>query len=417
MPYVLLAIILAGLVFYVVLAGADFGAGFWQLVAGGGDAGARRREHAHDAMAPVWEANHVWLIFVITVFWTCFPPAFGSIFSTLVVALFIAAMGIILRGASYALRTGTRSARETRTLDTVFALSSILTPFALGTVVGGIASRRVPVGNAAGSLWSSWLNPTSIAIGVLSVAIAAYLAAVYLAADAHRRRGGRARGVVPGARPRRGGHRRRRRRGRGPRRPLGRPRALARPREGPRPRRGHRLDPGRADHDRPRVAPRFDAARATAALAAAGMIAGWALGQSPVLLRGLTVRQAAAPNTTLVAVLVAVVAGGILLFPSLGLLFRLLLGGRLPYGGGDAQAETPEVMRPLRRRPLYARAAAALLVAGFGLVNVLDPEWAHVVGYACFLGCLVLGFPAFLPAEGLDPGGAGGAGMSESRAP
>lgn len=147
------------------------------------------------------------------------------------------------------------------------------------------------------------------------------------------------------------------------------------------------------------------------------MIAGWALGQSPVLLRGLTVRQAAAPNTTLVAVLVAVVAGGILLFPSLGLLFRLLLGGRLPYGGGDAQAETPEVMRPLRRRPLYARAAAALLVAGFGLVNVLDPEWAHVVGYACFLGCLVLGFPAFLPAEGLDPGGAGGAGMSESRAP
>src|SRR3954470_12601540 len=104
MAGVILAIILVGLVLYVVLAGADFGAGFWQLAAGGGEAGARRREHAHDAMAPVWEANHVWLIFVLTVLWTGFPEVFASVASTLAIPLFIAALGIIFRGATYALR-------------------------------------------------------------------------------------------------------------------------------------------------------------------------------------------------------------------------------------------------------------------------------------------------------------------------
>ena len=97
---------LAGLALYTVLAGADFGAGFWQLLAGRGSHAERIREHAHDSMAPVWEANHVWLIFVITVFWTAYPAAFGSIASTLSVPLFIAAVGIILRGATYALRAG-----------------------------------------------------------------------------------------------------------------------------------------------------------------------------------------------------------------------------------------------------------------------------------------------------------------------
>src|ERR1700733_11733086 len=101
-----LIFILVGLVLYVVLAGADFGAGFWQLLAGGGSAGDRIRDHAHESMAPVWEANHVWLIFVITVLWTAYPSAFSSIASTLSLPLFIAAIGIILRGAAYALRAG-----------------------------------------------------------------------------------------------------------------------------------------------------------------------------------------------------------------------------------------------------------------------------------------------------------------------
>src|SRR4051812_47971455 len=177
---------LIGLAFYTVLGGADFGAGFWELTAGKGRQAEVVREHAHAAMAPVWEANHVWLIFVLTVVWTAYPTAFGSIASTLSIPLFIAAVGIIFRGVSYALRAGAVGARELSAIDTTFSLSSVLTPFALGTAVGGIASGRVPVGNAAGSQFSSWLNPTSLLSGVLAVATAAYLAAVFLCADATR---------------------------------------------------------------------------------------------------------------------------------------------------------------------------------------------------------------------------------------
>src|SRR5437762_1385048 len=177
---------LIGLAFYTVLGGADFGAGFWQLTAGKGPQAQAVREHAHAAMAPVWEANHVWLIFVLTVVWTAYPTAFGSIASTLSIPLFIAGVGIIFRGITYALRAGARAARELRAIDTVFAISSILTPFALGTVVGGIASRRVPVGNAAGAPFSSWLNATSILIGMLAVVTAAFLAAVFRRAGAAR---------------------------------------------------------------------------------------------------------------------------------------------------------------------------------------------------------------------------------------
>src|SRR3984893_1546967 len=127
---------LVGLALYTVLGGADFGAGIWQLTAGRGRDAERIRDHAHHAMGPVWEANHVWLIFVLTVTWTAYPVAFGSIASTLSVPLFIAAVGIILRGAAYALRSGASSHEQERRIDTVFAVSSILTPFALGTAVG-----------------------------------------------------------------------------------------------------------------------------------------------------------------------------------------------------------------------------------------------------------------------------------------
>src|SRR3954447_7537939 len=181
-----LVFVLAGLALYTVLGGADFGAGFWQLFAGRGPRAEQVREHAHHSMAPVWEANHVWLIFVLTVFWTSYPRAFGSIASTLGAALFVAALGIIFRGAAYALRAGATGPRESALIDTVFSLSSILAPFALGAAIGAIATDRVPVGNAAGGLFSSWLNPTSIFVGVLAVVSCAYLAAVYLAADAAR---------------------------------------------------------------------------------------------------------------------------------------------------------------------------------------------------------------------------------------
>src|SRR5207302_983375 len=94
------AVVVAGPLSVVALVGADFGAGSWQLGAGRGPHADRIRDHAHHAMAPVWEANHVWLIFVLTVFWTAYPVAFGSIMSTLAIPLFVAALGIILRGTT-----------------------------------------------------------------------------------------------------------------------------------------------------------------------------------------------------------------------------------------------------------------------------------------------------------------------------
>src|SRR5262245_47576542 len=182
-----IVLILAGLAAYTVLAGADFGAGLWTLVPGGGSAtAAQTRDHARHAMGPVWEANHVWLIFVLVVCWTAYPVPYASIVSTLAAPLFIAAIGIILRGATYALRSQPGGRGGRRAVEFVFAISSILTPFALGTIAGAIASGRVPAGNAAGNLITSWLNPTSIVVGLLAVALSGYLAGVYLAADARR---------------------------------------------------------------------------------------------------------------------------------------------------------------------------------------------------------------------------------------
>src|ERR671911_869575 len=180
-----LLLMLVGLAAYAVLGGADFGAAFWQLVARGKQ-GASLREHAYRAMGPVWEANHVWLVFVLVVCWTAYPQAFASVFSTLSMPLFIAALGIILRGTAYAVHAGTAREIERKAIDAVFSVSSILTPFALGTAIGGIASGRVPVGNAEGDLVTSWVNPTSFAIGVIAVATGVYLAAVHLAGDAAR---------------------------------------------------------------------------------------------------------------------------------------------------------------------------------------------------------------------------------------
>jgi cytochrome bd ubiquinol oxidase subunit II len=397
-----LAFALIGLTLYVVLGGADFGAAVWQLGAGRGEHGEHVREHAHESMAPVWEANHVWLIFVLTVVWTAYPTAFGSIASTLSVALFVAGLGIIVRGAAYALRSGTSSPRQLVAIDTASAVSSILTPFALGAAVGGIASRRVPVGNAAGHLFSSWLNPTSIVIGVLAVASCAYLAAVYLAADAVRldrpelARAFRIRalgaGLVAGALAVVG---------------------LIVVRSDVRVlfdelTRGWALVAVIVSA----VAgggtlvlvwrSRFELARYSAALAVAAIVAGWGIAQNPVFLPGLTVRQAAAPHDTLVAVVVAVLAGGAILFPSLGLLFRLVLGGRL-RGGESQAAASPRQLAVASRGGLLARTAVACALVGIGFLNVADAGWAHAIGVVALLACIVLGFLAAAPGAVRPP--------------
>jgi cytochrome d ubiquinol oxidase subunit II len=177
----------AGVTAYAVFGGADFGAGFWSLFAHG-DRGRRARELIDWAIGPVWEANHVWLIFVLVVLWTGFSSTFGSIFSTLFIPLSLAAFGIVLRGAGFAFHKAARRLRGREFAERLFGVSSLLTPFFMGTVVGAVASGRVPVGNAAGDPVSSWLNATSLLIGALFVATSAYLAAVFLVSDARRAR-------------------------------------------------------------------------------------------------------------------------------------------------------------------------------------------------------------------------------------
>jgi NADH dehydrogenase len=172
---------------YAVLGGADYGAGFWDLTAGGPRHGARARALIDHAMAPVWEANNVWLIFSLVVLWTAFPHAFGAITSTLYLPLALAAAGIVLRGAGFAFREVSHALTGQRLLGAVFALSSVMTPFFLGASFGAIASGRVHAGAlaAAPSAWS-WLGPTPIVVGLLAVACAAFLAAVFLVFDARR---------------------------------------------------------------------------------------------------------------------------------------------------------------------------------------------------------------------------------------
>jgi len=182
----LCAVILwTGATLYAVFGGADFGAGFWDLIAGGSEKGERPRGLIERSLTPVWEANHVWLIFILVVLWTAFPEAFGAIMSTLYVPLTLAAFGIVLRGAGFAFRESVRSLEVKRALGATFALSSVLTPFFMGAVVGAIADGNVPAGGD-GDAFSSWLQPLPLFTGALFVASGAYIAAIFLVADARR---------------------------------------------------------------------------------------------------------------------------------------------------------------------------------------------------------------------------------------
>jgi len=180
------AVLWIGATLYAVFGGADFGAGFWSLVSRGDERGGRARRLISRSIGPVWEANHVWLIFILVVLWTAFSPAFEAVMSTLFIPLSLAALGIVLRGAGFAFHEVSRRPDGRGPAERLFAASSVITPFFMGTVVGAIASGRVPEGNAAGDPVSSWLNPVSILIGVLFVATGAYLAAVFLVSDSRR---------------------------------------------------------------------------------------------------------------------------------------------------------------------------------------------------------------------------------------
>jgi len=171
---------------YALFGGADFGGGIWDLLAGGPERGAAPRELIDESITPVWEANHVWLVFILVLLWTAFPPAFAAIFTALFVPLSLSALGIVLRGAGFAFRHTAHRLRMRQLSGAAFAASSLITPFFMGTIVGAVATGQVPV-HPAGNVLAAWTSPTAILTGFLFVAACAYVSAVFLVLEARQR--------------------------------------------------------------------------------------------------------------------------------------------------------------------------------------------------------------------------------------
>ncbi|WP_369431911.1 cytochrome d ubiquinol oxidase subunit II [Glycomyces amatae] len=334
------AALFAGVLCYAVLGGADFGSGFHDLTAGSARRGARLRTLIDHSIGPVWEANHVWLIYVLVMWWTGFPQSFAAAMTTLYVPLVLALIGIVLRGASFAFRKYAETLAQARLFGIVFATSSVLAPFFLGTIAGALASGRVPEGGG-GDPWSSWLAPTPLFTGAISVGTCAFLAGTFLTADAARRGQAalaatlRVRSLVVGA-------------------ATGAVVFAA-------------LIP--IEHDAPtlwegltsRAAPvmalsalggiatlallwtgRFGPARFTAVTAVAAVMAGWGVGQYPwVLVDQATIAEAAGARATMQGLLVAVGIAAVVVGPALGYLFYLTQSPRwnqAAHGNGEAPA-------------------------------------------------------------------------------
>jgi cytochrome bd ubiquinol oxidase subunit II len=175
------AILWFGVTLYAIFGGADFGAGVWDLLAGRGERAEKVRGQIDRSIGPVWEANHVWLIFVLVVLWTAFSSAFSAIMTTLYIPLALAALGIVLRGAGFAFRHALPGPAQ-GPASRVFGIASVLTPFFMGTVVGAIASGEVPAAGD-GDPTASWTGFLPLVTGALFVAVAAYTAAVFLVRD------------------------------------------------------------------------------------------------------------------------------------------------------------------------------------------------------------------------------------------
>lgn len=330
-PTAVLVLTWLSLTAYALLAGADFGAGVWDLVAGSASGGRRRRTLIEHVIGPVWEANHVWLIFVLVLLWTAFPPVFAAVASTEWIPLTLAALGIIGRGSAFAFRKTVAEVWQQRLFGAAFAVSSLATPFFLGTVAGAVATGRVPRGIATGDVWHSWTGPLPLLTGALAVAACAFLAATYLCGDAVRsgeaavaewfRRCAIGSGLLAGTLSLAGV-------------------AVARADAG-------RLYDGLTGRALPLVAVsalggvgalllvlrrRYVLARVAAALAVVGVVWGWGVAQHPQLLPGLDVSAAAAVSTTLHAVLVTSLIGLAVLVPAMCWLFQLFTQGR-PQNG------------------------------------------------------------------------------------
>ena len=330
----LLSVMFVGLIAYALFGGADFGAGTWDLFAGGTRRGQRQRDLIEHSIGPVWEANHVWLIFVLVVLWTAFSGAFAALASTLYIPLTLAAFGMIARGTAFTFRKSITTLGMRRFLGASFALSSLITPYFLGAVVGGVASGRVPPGIAAGDVITSWVNPTSALGGVLCVLVCAYLAAVFLCADARRegqedlaeqfRTRALGTAAVTGV--------------------VGLGGIFVLRSDAP------LLFDGLTGRGLPVIAlsvvaglaalallarRRYVIARITSAVAVTAILLGWAVAQYPYILPPeVTIEDAARGRATLTAMLVVLVVGSVILVPALVYLYVLFQ--RSPKAGGPA---------------------------------------------------------------------------------
>jgi cytochrome d ubiquinol oxidase subunit II len=331
-------ILLAGITLYAVLGGADFGGGLWDLLAGGTARGRAPRSLIDQSITPVWEGNHVWLVFDLVIFWTAFPDAFAAVMSALALPLWLALAGIVLRGAGFAFRKEVSGLSQQRAAGATFAFSSLVTPFFMGTVVGAIATGAVAADARVASL-AAWTSPTALLAGFLFVAACAYLAATYLVGEAHSRgdrvmrayfvRRVQVAAIVAGAL------------------------SLAALFE------LRNSNPFLFDRLTGRALPlvviagvcglvvivlltfgrltaaRVIAARVIAALGVAAVVWGWGVAQYPVLLPGtaVTLSNAGAPQSTMVAIIVVFIAAVLLVGPSFMLLYTLQ--GRGLLGGGE----------------------------------------------------------------------------------
>jgi len=184
-PDLLGAAILAALVLYALLGGADFGGGVWDLLASGPRSG-EQRALVERALGPIWEANHVWLVLVVVVLFTGFPAAFAAISIELFVPLVLLLVGIVLRGAAFTFRTYDDPRDEVqRRWGLLFSAASFVAPLMLGVVVGTLASGRLRVeGGVAMGGRLAWAAPFPLLVGLFATALFAFLAAAYLAVEA-----------------------------------------------------------------------------------------------------------------------------------------------------------------------------------------------------------------------------------------
>lgn len=334
LPEVVAGIVLAVLIVYVLLGGADFGGGVWDLLATGPRA-ARQREAVSRAIGPIWEANHVWMIVAVVILFTAFPAAFSAIMTALHIPITLMLVGIVLRGSSFVFRKVDAADPSGRSVwQQVFAISSLITPVMIGVIVGTLSTPAIDWrdGIAHGGFVGPWLQPVAWIVGLFTVALFAWLAAIYLtleADDAALREDFRSRALISGAGVALAG---------------GLAAALWSGADPSTPGLEVSSPFGLAEFALGIAAwvltmgalatRRFVAARVLGVLTTTLVLVGWGWAQYPWLVPGsLTIRDAAAPAVTLKYVIGILAAGSVLLVPAFGYLYLTFKGGiLLPRG-------------------------------------------------------------------------------------